>query len=152
MPVPKRVRDTYTKIKDLKIQGASNIAVAAAQSLRSAKTSQQLKDSAALLAKARSTEPLMRNAIHYAIYKVHEGYSIDEAVSDFTAMHEQSMERIAEIGAKRIPNRDIMTHCHSSTVVNNTALASNNILFQKYRMSCIEVLSFEITKIITIPT
>lgn len=118
MPVPKRVKDTYKKIKTLQIQGAANIAVAAANSLRSAKTAQQLKDSAVLLSKSRPTEPLMRNAIHYVIYRTNEGYSIEEAVSDFTSLHQQNMERIAEIGAKRIPNRDIMTHCHSSTVIN----------------------------------
>lgn len=124
------------KIRKLEIQGARNVAIAAitaTETLASqtkARTKREflkelLRAKESLFA-SRETEPLMRNAVRLIINQVEK--STEESVKKLTETAstasqrflrdlENSKERIAEIGSKRIrANSTILTHCHSSTV------------------------------------
>jgi ribose 1,5-bisphosphate isomerase len=130
------VRSVAKKISRLEIKGARNVAIAAVETLQilaqetKAKSRQiflqELSEAKEALFASRPTEPLLRNAVTFITNKV-EG-SEKKRVSDlakvvastsheFLLDLEESRERVAEIGAKRI--RDgmvIFTHCHSTTV------------------------------------
>jgi len=124
------------EIKKLQVQGARNVAIAAITATETlakqtkAKTKKEflkelLKAKETLFA-SRETEPLMRNAIRLIINQVEKSpekntKKLSETVSrgsqQFLKDLENSKERIAEIGARRIRNNStILTHCHSSTV------------------------------------
>ena len=93
-------------IKDLKIQGAVNVARKGleAYSLKPG------KNSIRKLLSLRPTEPMLRNVLDYA-----ERFSVEEAFK----VIDKHLERILSYGKKFIKNkRRIFTHCHSSAVVN----------------------------------
>lgn len=129
------VHTVAEKIKELEVQGARNIAIAAIESIKalaketSAKTSKgfmkELSEARDVLFASRSTEPLMRNALRWIINKVeNSGEEVEtlakvvaSSSSKFLKNLEDSKECIAEIGAKRIrDNSVVFTHCHSSSV------------------------------------
>ncbi len=132
----KPVQTTAKKIRNLEIQGARNIAIAAIKAVEAlAKETRtkskreflrQLSEAKEILFSSRETEPLMRNAIRWVIDQVEKSdqkdiksliKTISSASKQFLTNLEDSKERIAEIGAKRIRNNlVIFTHCHSSTV------------------------------------
>lgn len=132
----KPVQTTAKKIRNLEIQGARNIAIAAIKAVEAlaketrAKSKReflrQLSEAKEILFSSRETEPLMRNAIRWVIDQVEKSdqkdiksliKTISSASKQFLTNLEDSKERIAEIGAKRIRNNlVIFTHCHSSTV------------------------------------
>ncbi len=105
-------------IKDLKIQGATAIAIEATKALgeliKSGKTHEELEVAAQKLIDARATEPALRNSLRYCL----ENYKNDPAAVDKAMQHfEESKKAITEIGANRIQDgMTIFTHCHSSTV------------------------------------
>ncbi len=114
-------------IKDLKIQGATNVMKAGLDALKIA-----LKDSKNIykdfkiyseeIAWIRPTEPLLRNGLLFLERNINERttYSeLEEMIEKYKKIVENANEKIAEIGAKRIRNGStIMTICHSSTVMN----------------------------------
>ena len=111
----------YSDIKNLKIQGATNIAIAALEALKSAKDRRQLSEIVLLLSSARPTEPLMRNGLRYVAFNVHQHYDFKNSLrfwaDKYIQICKSALERIAEIGSKRIVNGSkIMTHCHSTAV------------------------------------
>lgn len=130
------VRDTAEKVRMLNIRGARNIAIAAVKSIEvlASQTMAKNKDeflrelfeAKNILFASRETEPLMRNLIRYIISNVvkSEEKKVENLVRIVSSVSKQflvdldnSKEKIAEIGAKRIPNNSvILTHCHSSTV------------------------------------
>jgi ribose 1,5-bisphosphate isomerase len=130
------VRVTAERIRRLEIQGARNVAIAAIRALEGlagqskAKTKKEflgeLSRAKETLFLSRETEPLMRNAIRLILNCVGEAKEVKvrnltktvSAVSQqFLAELENSKEKIADIGVKRIRNNSvILTHCHSSTV------------------------------------
>jgi ribose 1,5-bisphosphate isomerase len=134
---------TAEKIRKLEVQGARNVAIAAVKALQTlagqtkAQTKQQLltelKEAQNLLSATRETEPLMRNGIRHVINRMQA--SEDEEVNllrdlvitnadQFLRDLENSRERTAEIGAKRIGEGSVIfTHCHSSTVTRMLAKA-----------------------------
>lgn len=132
------ILEVAKKIKQLEIQGARNVAIAAIKSLNeSAKESKaknketflrELSEAKTVLFASRATEPLMRNAIRYLIQAVQSSNktSVKELVnvaskvtSQFLERLEYSKEKIASIGSKRISDGSkVLTHCHSSTVTN----------------------------------
>ncbi len=137
------VRLIVEKIRKLEVQGARNVAIAAVKALQAlaeetkAKTKTELlkdlQQAQALLYASRETEPLMRNAVKWVIGQVEEssegnvkalGNVVVSSADLFLKNLEESRERTAEIGAKRI--RDgcvVFTHCHSSTVTRMLAKA-----------------------------
>jgi len=130
------VQKTAEQIKRLEVQGARNVAIAATKAIQTlseetkAKNKQQLlKELSAakeMLFASRETEPLMRNALRFLLARTEESREekikaltkiVSAASQQFLNMLEDSKEKIAEIGAKRIrDNAVILTHCHSSTV------------------------------------
>lgn len=130
------VRYTAEKVKRLEVRGARNIAIAAINAIdtlaRQTKATNkkeflhELLEAKNVLFASRETEPLMRNAIRWIISHVEKSEEkriknlarIASSVSkQFLIDLEDSKEKIAEVGARRIPNNSvILTHCHSSTV------------------------------------
>ncbi|MEA3343858.1 MAG: hypothetical protein U9Q92_06885 [archaeon] len=125
-------------IKDLKIQGASEIAKAGIKDLNSygnnlkSKTrknfTEELEIHAGKLKTARPTEPALRNCLDRIIYEIrkskNEGilrlkkelfiYCKEEVLRIKT-----NMKKIEEYGVSVIPeNSIVLTHCHSHNVVN----------------------------------
>lgn len=130
------VQSAAEKIKRLEVQGARNVAIEAIKALETlasqtrAKTKKEFFDELAkakeILFASRETEPLMRNAVRWMISQVEKSneknvkklsMTVSLASKEFLKNLEDSKEKIAEIGAKRIrDNSVIFTHCHSSTV------------------------------------
>jgi len=130
------VQDTAKRIKDLEIQGARNVAIAAIESVENLarqtkardKTEflEEISEAKRILFATRETEPLMRNAIRWIISQLDKSREkkvkkLTEIVSSssrqFLKDLEHSKDRIAEIGARRIRRGCVvLTHCHSSTV------------------------------------
>ena len=125
------VEDVAFKIKKLEIQGATHIALEALNSL--AEFAQQydgadffgeLERKSKLLLNFRPTEPLMQNFIRKILGSAHEGQefaiqkrSVVDTAQVLRDYLSNSIHKISEIGAKRIPKRGIVfTHCHSSLV------------------------------------
>jgi len=124
------------KIRKLEIQGARNVAIAAIKATETLASQSKAKSKKELVKEllqakeilftSRETEPLMRNAVRLITNQVEKSgersvKKLIEAVS-LAAEHflndlEDSKQKIAEIGARRIRNNStILTHCHSSTV------------------------------------
>jgi len=131
------------KIKSLEIQGASNVAISAiqflsdyAQRIGETITSEdlfnKLVEAKTILFQTRATEPALRNGLNYItnrLKKKIDSLSIKEILEliasckdEYKLLMQNSKKKIAEIGARRIPdvstddNFIIMTHCHSSIV------------------------------------
>ncbi len=116
-------------IKSLRVQGATNVALASIKALRlAAKRSsdrllmQNLNKTARLLVSTRPTEPMMRNALRYILHFVERAEDkrkvLDAASETFTSLAKKSKEQIGHIGARRLKHfSTVLTHCHSSTVM-----------------------------------
>lgn len=107
-------------IKNLEIQGAENIAIAAVEAMAQilAATSDQKKIRHAYneLIGLRATEPALRNALNFLLANFKKEKNCAEKVKKH---FENSQKLIAEYGAKKILNgMNVFTHCHSSTVEN----------------------------------
>jgi len=111
------------QIKDLKIQGAENVARYGIRAL-------MLKDdknSVRKLLSLRPTEPLLMNAIKFSIRN--PARLGREALKHFDCAE----SKIADLGAKLIKNNIVVfTHCHSSTVVNALKKAKKTKSFKVF--------------------
>ncbi|TET19189.1 S-methyl-5-thioribose-1-phosphate isomerase [Candidatus Bathyarchaeota archaeon] len=132
----KTVQATAMRIKQLEVQGARNVAVAAIKAIETlaketkAKNKKEflkeLSEAKEILFSSRETEPLMRNAVRLITSQVEKNIheKVEELTEIVTSASEQflknlenSKRKIAEIGARRIRNNSVvLTHCHSSTV------------------------------------
>ena len=130
------IQTTAEKIKGLEVQGARNVAIAAIRAIEtSAKETKaknkkeflkELSEAKTILFASRETEPLMRNAVRLIISQVESSSKeevkelaeiVSSASQQFLKSLEDSKEKIAEIGARRIKDDSVIfTHCHSSTV------------------------------------
>jgi len=98
-------------IKEVRIQGARNIAMAAAKALLIKSDKKAVKK----LINLRPTEPALRNTIKFVLSQS----SIKEGVKKVLKHFNDSQKKISKYGSKLIRNRMIVfTHCHSSSVVN----------------------------------
>jgi len=140
------VKITARKIKELKIQGASEVrkkAIASLvnETLKSKQTSpiafrKEFLKNSALLFNARPTEPALRTGIRILkksisgkdtsvsqmkkiISKINASYEVDR---------KRAMKKMSEYGAKLIPKGSIvLTLCHSHTVIDILIRARKNI-------------------------
>ncbi len=132
------VYDAAERIKQLKVQGARNVAIAAINAIEEGTKEsdakhkdefmKELSDAKTVLFASRETEPLMRNAIRHVIHAVENSdeTSVTELVElvsqvsgSFLESLERSKKKIASVGSKRISDGSkVLTHCHSSTVTN----------------------------------
>jgi ribose 1,5-bisphosphate isomerase len=137
------IRITAEKIRNLQVQGARNVAIAAINAIQTqakqttAKNKSQflceLKEAQTIFIASRETEPLMRNAIRWIITQAQAAttekvdtltQNVVANTNQFLKDLEDSKEHIAEIGANRIRDGAIVfTHCHSSTVTRLLAKA-----------------------------
>ncbi len=122
-------------IKDIKIQGATNLARAVVKGIRiiikhyridTAKLKNEIIKVGKDLSLVRENEPLARNFVKYLSYRMNEKNEeknlrdiASRACDEYLALIEDSKLKIVEFGTKRlIPESVILTHCHSSTAVN----------------------------------
>jgi ribose 1,5-bisphosphate isomerase len=130
------VEETANLIKQLRIQGATNIAIQSVKSLgeeiRNLRWSQRedvyelLNKSIEVLISSRPTEPMMRNGLKYMNQKIGESNwnnpsKLNSVVSwietEILDIFNKASKNMIEVGARRIQNGDtILTHCHSSGV------------------------------------
>ena len=136
--LPESIQDIAEKIKSLEIRGARNVAIASIKAIetltRESKTSNkkeflnELLKAKEILFCSRETEPLMRNAVRWIIGQVERSDEkkfnelkrlVFHTSEQFLKSLEDSKEKIAEIGSRRINDGSvILTHCNSSTVTN----------------------------------
>ena len=111
----KRFNEILKKIKEVKIQGARNIAKAALLAYSLIPT----KDSMKKLLSARPTEPMMENILEMA--------SEGKSVKDINNHFESAQEKINRDVLKLIKHKDVLfTHCHSTNVVNALIYSKKN--------------------------
>jgi ribose 1,5-bisphosphate isomerase len=150
------VQSTAEKIKKLQIQGARNVAIAAVKVIQTlvkqTETNdknqffRELEEAQKTLSASRETEPLMRNALRCIISKAQDKKTeeldalkqrVISAAEKFLNDLEESQERTAQIGSKRISNGSVVfTHCHSSTVTRLLAKAKSE--GKNFRVICTE--------------
>lgn len=121
------------EIKQVKVQGAENVAKAGAKALLIAAS--QYKDSSGKhfnffidktkneILRTRPTEPMLRNTLKFLTLRLEyfdKPYDeLKEREKKLCEHLEQASKTISVIGSKKIKNGDIVfTHCHSSAVVN----------------------------------
>src|SRR3989344_8618362 len=93
-------------IKDLKIQGAVNVAKQGLEAYSLKPT----KESIRKLLSLRPTEPMLRNVLEYA-----DRFSVEDA----SRLIDNHFDKLLIYGKKFIRfKKRIFTHCHSSAVVN----------------------------------
>ena len=130
MTVDKTAKD----IRNMRIRGALDIAIAAARAMRkeldgksTAAVISNMKKSGKKLKAARPTAVSLPNAVDYILYLAQKNKKLDAGeftrttskdIQKFIDDQERALERIAEIGANLIDSNDtILTHCNSDTVV-----------------------------------
>lgn len=139
-----QIEQTYHDIKELRVQGATDVARAILRALQSygqkiktddrQKWQEKMEAAAARLLSARPTEPLARNAVRYlwsALSKVAKlsaaRQTLEKAADDFGVLIQDTKGLIASNGRPLIKENDkIFVHCHSSSVVNILRTAFNN--------------------------
>ena len=135
-----KVVDIAEKIRDMTIRGAGKIARAAAECLiivareSKARTSdefwRELIETARFVNSTRPTAVSLPNALRYVLIRTYKGYVEGNSVDDlreivimsgeeFIKNSLAAVERIGEIGSRRISDGDvILTHCHSTAALN----------------------------------
>ena len=138
-PAYNRVVTIAEDIKSMRIRGAGEIARSAVEALlltaQDSKASdsrelvEEIEAAARLMVRTRPTAVSLPNGIRYVIHRVREGErsgvnvkSLREvaikACREFIENSKTAIDRIGEIGAKRIRDGDVlMTHCHSLAVL-----------------------------------
>jgi len=115
-------------VRKLRIQGARNVALAALRAVRltiersdSERMEELCRDVVINLARARPTEPAMRDALTYVLRMLRSAGSKDElldAIDRYEGEIRSAEEKIYEYGARKIPDDGaVITHCHSTTAV-----------------------------------
>lgn len=135
--VPSVVQKTIDDIREIKIQGATNVALSTFESIKEwAQTTEindihQFKDKLGtylyMLANARPNEPLAKNGAkfvstmlsvrHPKLTEVEKAKEItQELAAEYIEIIENSKKRIIEIGKEVVKDAKVLfTHCHSST-------------------------------------
>src|SRR6056297_726084 len=138
-----KINQTYQDIKELRVQGATDVARATLSALQEygqrvaaedrSEWQEKMTAAAERLLSARPTEPLAQNGVQY-LWSVLESVkklklvrqSLQKAVDDFMLLIQDSKDLIATNGQNLIKENDkIFVHCHSSSVVNILRRAFN---------------------------
>ena len=137
--LPNKVAQIAQDIKTMRIRGAGKIARAAAEALKITSESSEAKTTndfmndlgfaAKVLQQTRPTAVSLPNGIRYVLQRVMQakttGQNVNElkkhtidVANEFIENSKRAIQKIGEIGARRIKDDDIiLTHCHSSAVV-----------------------------------
>jgi ribose 1,5-bisphosphate isomerase len=132
----KRVIDIAEDIKEMKIRGAAKIGRTVAEALKIEAENfsgndpkefvKDIKKTARYLISIRPTAVSLENALRYVLVELGKAYKngenvktlkiiVSKASDDFCENSNLALERIAEIGSKRIMDGDVIfTHCNSS--------------------------------------
>lgn len=135
----KQILDIEKEIKDLNIQGATNVAIATVEGMKIFIEESNITDKELFykelvrvgdkLAKARLNEPLAENAVKYVSYTFKQHFSDLHSLNDMKQQLEgycdeylfkisDSKRAIIDLGIPSVKNFDnVLTHCHSSTAV-----------------------------------
>lgn len=124
---------TVTDIKRLKIQGAENVAKSAANAitqkyfdLLKQKKENDLIKYINILEETRSTEPCMRNTLHF-FYESVKKKPAKKVLNEIETHFKNSDKNIEKYTAEKIRNNSIIyTHCHSGSVVRSIISARNS--------------------------
>ncbi len=126
------IDEIYKKIKNIEVQGATNVAIATTTGLRNyLKDNSELKGEQLLkkveekghyLAEARENEPLAKNGIKYIITHLENNPEISYALQlceNYLEIIDNSKKEILDVSKQVFENnpKGIFTHCHSSTAV-----------------------------------
>lgn len=139
MKLPQEAERIADDIRDMRIRGAGLIACSAVKALEivahdsSAKNVEsfvnELTDAARILLETRPTAVSLPNGIRYVMHRVNAGKgrarSIEDmraiainAAKEFVENAKSAVQKIGEIGARRIVDGDILlTHCNSSAAI-----------------------------------
>ncbi len=130
-----RVREASEKIASMEIRGAGKIARAAALALKEeaeyieAPTLEvflrEINKAGDILKSSRPTAVSLPNAVNFVLKRVASAKSLEEAkaavsaaADEFVKRSETALEKIGEIGARRIKDGDvILTHCNSQAAL-----------------------------------
>ena len=151
--VLKYVDNIASDIKSIKIQGATNIAISGIKAIYFAISSYNFKEKEEFfdfvdytcdqIKQARPTEPMLFNGIKYILFNIEKNKSkslsflIKDSVKSgkyFLDLIDKTSVKSIEYGSKLIKNNDnILTHCHSGSVVKNFVKAkSKGVSFHVY--------------------
>ncbi len=145
-------QEVCRRIRELRIQGAENVAFAALKGFTSYSSKVQavskesflkaLESARSEVFATRPTEPMMRNFINYALDRVKMSKSekvpeLKKLVKDtarlLTESREKDKEAINKFGMGLIrEDSNVYTHCHSSTVTNMLKAAHGSKKFTVY--------------------
>lgn len=138
MKYKKEIEKIHKDIKDLNVQGATNVAIATLEGMKIVlsrrfdtykEMATNLLEVGRYLAYARPNEPLAQNAVLYIQHMLDQEHiynlSIEEGerklknlCDEFLNKIEQDKKRIVDINSPKLKHIDhILTHCHSSTAV-----------------------------------
>ncbi len=144
--VSKYINDICKDIKTIKIQGATNIAIAGINAITFAISSYDFKDkkeffdfvnkNSDLIKSSRPTEPMLFNGLKYILFNIDKNrdkdlkFLIKDSIKNgkyFLDLIDKTTIKSIEYGSKLIKNNNnILTHCHSSSVVKTFVKAKNN--------------------------
>jgi len=132
----KNLREVHSKIKKIKIQGATNVALAVCEALRGYSATAQfdsysdflkgLKEAGKFLLSARATEPMADNVVEFFLYQFKGRRMKPEkaqellagTAKDFIKQVGKNKTKIKNAGRRLIaPADNVFTHCHSGTVI-----------------------------------
>lgn len=134
----KKLEKIFEDIKNIKIQGATNVADAVIDGMLLYASNSIEKDLSKLITKtlqigkllslARENEPLARNAVKFIENQLNKKEfsskqdfqaELKKATDSFEELLVQSKRSILDFGVEELQNyKSILTHCHSSTAVN----------------------------------
>jgi len=140
------LQPTFERIQKIKIQGATNVALAVAKALRKFSREidvstrrvfiEQVTLAGKYLTSARLTEPMADNVVEFVLYQLKRNRTqtiselravVKDAINYFFELVEQNEAKIIRFGEKLINFGDqIFTHCHSSTVMKILITAKRN--------------------------
>lgn len=142
----KNIEIVFNDIKDIKIQGATNVAKAVALALRN--YAQKLESNNSLdfikairlageyLVSARATEPMADNVVEFILFYLKKNKDVEitelkiilrDSIDYFFVLVAQNEKKIIQTGEKLIKSGDkVFTHCHSSTVISILLAAKKN--------------------------
>lgn len=123
------LKSTMRDIKNLTIQGATNVAIFGVRAFSKHAQTVPLEGKELLihlekiveeLSSVRVTEPALKNGLRYVITEIRKDGK-DNAIScgeDYIKLINKAKEKIFKIGAERIQDGSVVfTHCHSSITV-----------------------------------
>jgi len=125
--IQKKLNKIVKDIKAIKIQGATNVALATLEGIKLVAndykgddTRDIVKDAGERLSLARENEPLARNAVKYVLDTIPSNSTdanvIIKACDKYGEIIRAAKKEIVKYGVEALKNEEVvLTHCHSST-------------------------------------